>query len=988
MGQKKPYFDDVPPRMAADELEREILDYWDEKKIYARSLEQTARGKIYTFYDGPPYATGKPHYGHILQSAIKDTVLRYKTMQGYHVPRRVGWDCHGLPVETLVEKELGFKSKKDIEKYGIEKFNQKCRDTVFRYIDDFTTTLKRIGRWADYDQAYATLDRDYMESEWWAFKRLWEKELVYKDFRSTPYCIRCATPLSNFEVTSNYHDRTDTAVYVLLKVNGSSTRFARSESDGLYLAIWTTTPWTLPGNVAVAINPELEYVSVDYEGKEVVVAKQRIKAIFGEDLPVKKQWSGSELDGLTYEPLYNFSAVEGGYKVVYGGHVTGEDGTGLVHIATAFGEEDAELGKKLGLPVIRNVDSDGRFTDEVKPWAGEKIFAANDKVTDDLRERGLLLKAEQFTHSYPYCWRCDEPLIYYALDTWFIKVTDLKKRMLEINEQINWTPKHVKHGRFAKGIESAPDWAVSRNRFWSVPVPIWECDKCGERVCAGSLAELAELSGQKQLDDMHRPYVDEVTWSCTKGEGKMKRVEEVLDVWFDSAAMPYSQWHYPFANKEFVEKSFPADFIAESVEQTRAWFYVMHVLATALTKDDIGLGKDKPAYKNVIGSGLIFAEDGQKLSKKLKNYPEPEPTIAKYGADVLRFYLLAGTSLGEPYRFSEKEMQQVQRGFYLTLWNAYSFFVRYANTHDWQPGDQVTESSNILDKWIRARLVQLENEVVSAADDYQIDLAARAFTGFVDDLSNWYIRRSRGRFQRPASDKIRDEAFGTLHEVLVRCVRLLAAFMPFVTENIYRNLTKEESVHLSRLPVAVDFEKNKLELLEVMKQAREAVSAGLAIRAGHGIKVRQPLNKMMVMGVPPAEEIMNIIKEEVNVKNVEYAEKLPDSDEYAVSGEEGKVKLALDIVLTEELKEEGRAREIIRRGQVLRREAGYALDDRIKLVITTSSEKLRKTVESQKVLILDVLQADEVMENGSEDAGGDFKVDGEEMHIGVMKGDS
>jgi len=683
MDEERQSFHDVPSRVDVDELEQGVLEYWEKEKIFEQSLKQTKDGPLFTFYDGPPYATGKPHYGHILQSAIKDTVLRYKTMRGYHVPRRVGWDCHGLPVETLVEQELKFSNKKDIEVFGIEKFNQRCREMVFRYIDDFTRVLKRMGRWADYDNAYATLDLDYMETEWWVFKNMWEQELVYKAFRSTPYCIRCATPLSNFEVTSNYKDKTDTAVYVLLRVIGPSTG---SGSHEQFLLVWTTTPWTLPGNVAVAINPKLQYVTATLGDKQIIIGRDRMKSVLGEKAKVIKEWKLSELYDLRYEPLYPAVAKAADIKadnlfgVVDGDHVTADDGTGIVHMAPAFGEEDAIVGKKHNLPTLRTVDTDGRFTKEVAQWAGENIFDVNEKIVADLERRGLLFEQEQYTHSYPFCWRCDTPLIYYALDTWFVRIDKIKERMLEANEQIHWTPEHIQHGRFAKGIESAPDWAVSRNRFWSVPLPVWECDSCDERVCVGSLDELKKLSGKSHIDDIHRPFVDTLDWSCSaQGEsclGTMRRVEEVLDVWFDSGSMPYSQWHYPFENKDFVESGFPADFIAESIEMTRAWFYVLHVLATSLTARDIGLGTNKPAYQNVIASGLIFAEDGQKLSKKLKNYPEPEPTIARYGADVLRLYLLSSTSLGEPYRFSEQDLKQLQRNVYLTMWNVYSFFTR------------------------------------------------------------------------------------------------------------------------------------------------------------------------------------------------------------------------------------------------------------------------------------------------------------------------
>ncbi len=983
---KKSGFKDVSSRVNSDELELDVLEYWEKEAIFKKSLDRARdKGKLFTFYDGPPYATGKPHYGHILQSTIKDAVLRYKTMKGFYVPRRVGWDCHGLPVETIVEKNLGFKTKKDIEKYGIEKFNKKCRETVFKYIDEFTSTLKRVGRWADYDDAYATLDNDYMETEWWVFKSLWDMGLVYKAFRSTPYCIRCATPLSNFEVTSNYKDKTDTAVYVLLKV----------EDEDSHLLIWTTTPWTLPGNAAVAISGELKYVSVEHDGKKIIVAKERVADVFGEDVDILKEWKTEELLELRYESLYapDFEGVqnaERAYRVIVGDHVTDDEGTGLVHIAPAFGEEDADLGKKEDLPVLRTVDTNGQFTDQVKLLSGSSIWDANKEIVKDLKKRGLLFKKEQYMHSYPFCWRCDEPLIYYALDTWFVRVEEIKKRMLEINEkEIEWVPKHVKKGRFAKGIESAPDWAVSRNRFWSVPMPVWECTDCGESVCVGSVDELKKLSGQKEIEDMHRPYVDEIKLKCVKCEGDMQRVSEVLDVWFDSACMPYSQWHYPFENKEDVEKGFPADFIAESIEMTRAWFYVLHVVATALTtkKNGLDLGEDKPAFKNAIGSGLIFAEDGQKLSKKLKNYPDPEPTIAKYGADVLRMYLLSSTSFGEPYLFSEKEMQQLQRNVYLTLWNVYSFFVRYANTHEWKMEGAEIKSANVLDQWILIRLSLLEVSVHTLADDYQFDQAARLFIPFVDDLSNWYVRRSRNRFQKPANDRERDEAFGTLHKVLVRTAKLIAPFMPFISEEMYRNLTDGESVHLERLGKVEKLSKEEQGALDKMGELRSAVSGGLALRSKHGVKVRQPLAIMEIVGEKWSDELIKIAQDEVNVKEVRFVEKITASMEGFVLREGEMAVVGLDIEnITPELKREGLAREIIRHGQVLRREAEYALDDRIIVVLETGDKELKAAVNEYGEMIKDVLQADEIVEEGrKEDESKDLEIEGKRVHLGVIR---
>ncbi len=979
---KKQGFREVSSYVDSDALERDVLEYWEKEGIFEKSLEKNKDKEEFTFYDGPPYATGKPHYGHILQSAIKDTVLRYKTMRGFYVPRRVGWDTHGLPIENIVEKELGIKEKKEIEA-DIEAFNKKCRETVFRYVDEFTGTLKRMGRWADYDNAYSTLDRDYMESEWWVFKTLWDKNLVYKAFRSTPYCTRCATPLSNFEVSMAYRDKVDQAVYVVLEVSPTSLpQELRGANQKLSLLVWTTTPWTLPANVAVAYGSDVEYVTVELDGKAFIMAKDRVTKVLGDKAEITKTWTVEELEQLTYEPLYQVEGAgdsEKSYGVVQGDHVTAEDGTGLVHMAPAFGEEDAEVGKKYDLPVVRTVDTNGKMIDSLDArWAGKHVFESNEPIIADLQERGLLFKQEQYKHSYPHCWRCDTPLIYYALDSWFVKVEDIKDKMLVNNEKISWIPEHVKEGRFKKGIESAPDWAVSRNRYWSVPMPIWECDACDERVCVGSVEELQELSGADSdtLKDLHRPYVDDISWSCSKCNGAMKRVPEVLDVWFDSGSMPYAQSHYPFENKELVDKGFPADFIVESIEMTRAWFYVLHVLGTAV--------KDGPAYMNVIASGIIFGEDGNKLSKKLKNYPDIDPTFEQYGADIVRMYFLNST-LGQPYRFSEKDLKKFKQNLYITLWNVYSFYVRYANVEKFQAESSKLNVNDLslLDRWILARTKQLEFDVVTHMDSYRVDGAARAFGQFVDDLSNWYLRRSRNRFQHGASDSEKQAAFHTLHEVLVRTSKLIAPFMPFVSEEMYRNLTNGLSVHLEELVDADGLSDQEQESMNQMEAVRNIISAALAARVEAGVKVRQPLQSLTYdtdFALP--EEMKETICDEVNVDEVK--ENVVSSDELKEKSNM-KTSVHLDTTLTPDLKARGVAREVIRYGQTLRRKAKYELDDRITVVLKTDDEELKKMLESQREAILEALQADDIVEEGEEDAGDDVKIGEADIHIGVFR---
>ena len=956
---------EVPSHVDSDSLERDILTYWDEEQIFKKSLEQHKDKKQFTFYDGPPYATGKPHYGHVLQSAIKDTVLRYKTMHGYYVPRRVGWDTHGLPIENIVEKELEIKTKKDIEA-DIEGFNQKCKEMVYRYVDMFRDTLKRIGRWADYGNEYSTLDRNYMESEWWVFQQIWNQDLIYKSFRSTPYCIRCATPLSNFEVGMAYKDTRDMSVYVALQ----------SEEDKPRLLIWTTTPWTLPANVAVAYNSEISYVVARKDDKEYILAKDRVANVLGDDAQVVREVSSDELAAYTYEPLFASGVSDEdkskSFRLVASDHVSAQDGTGLVHMAPAFGEDDFNVAKKHDLPIVRNIDALGNYNQDVPMWAGRNLFDAQKDIIKELDKNGALFKRELITHSYPFCWRCDTPLIYMALDSWFLKVSEIKGKMLENNKQINWIPEHLKEGRFAKGIESAPDWAISRNRFWSVPMPIWECSECEDRVCIGSVKELQEKSGasDEQVADIHRPYVDDITWKCEKCDGVMKRIPEVLDVWFDSGSMPYAQYHYPFENKEMVESGYPADFIAESIEMTRAWFYVLHVLATGLTQKNIGLGIDKPAFVNAIGSGIIFAEDGRKLSKKLKNYPEIEPVLEQYGADVLRFYLLSSSALGEPYKFSEKDMRQVQRNVYLTLWNVYSMFTRYAKVHGFIAGTDNTKSANSLDQWILARTSKLVFDVTKHADAYRIDYASREFVTYIDDLSNWYVRRSRTRLQHPENDQEKQEVFGTLYSVLVQVSKALAPFMPFVAEEMYRNLTGEESVHLAEYPVAKEFD---AVIIDRTKHVRETISEALAVRAATKIKVRQPL---ALLELPTsAEEFfpedLEMIKEEVNVKEVKVS---------AID------TMKLDTEITAELKQEGIIRDLIRYVQGLRKQAGYALDDKITVGLKTDNQEILDAVTSYKEMLMSALQATSIVDVLEDaDASEEVKLSGATVIISVKK---
>ncbi|MFA5368866.1 MAG: isoleucine--tRNA ligase, partial [Candidatus Paceibacterota bacterium] len=746
--------------------EEKTLDFWKEKNIFHKSIENRKNAPFYSFYDGPPFATGKPHYGHILGTTLKDSVLRYWTMKGYQVPRRVGWDCHGLPIENLIEKEMGVKNKKEIEEMGIQKFNDACRVSVFTCVSDFEETLQRVGRWADYEDAYATLENNYIESVWWVLKQLWNKDLVKKNYRVSPYCPRCGTTLANFEVNQGYKEIKDMSLYVKFKIKDA--RF-----EGVSFLVWTTTPWTLPGNVALAVNTEMDYCVIENNDEKYILAKERLSIIEGE-YNVINQLKGKDLVGIKYEPMFSYlkdlelENIDKAFQVLSGEFVTAEDGTGIVHINPMHGEEDSALGQKCNLPTYHLVNELGEFKNEANELKGLSTKDANKKITDELKELNIVYKQELITHDYPHCWRCDSPLLYYAIESWYILVTKIKEQMIANNEKIHWVPGHIKEGRFGKWIEGARDWDFVRNRFWGAPIPIWECDNCKEKICIGSIEELNKATVEKNnLKDLHRPYIDEIKLKCEKCGNEMSRISGVFDCWFESGSMPYAQWHYPFENKELVEKTYPADFIAEGLDQTRGWFYTLHVLATALTLDDIGLGKNKPAFKNVIVNGLVLDDRGRKLSKKLKNYPDPQVVFDKYGADALRYFLLASTNIGEEYRFSEDKVKEVWRKVIAGLSNCYAFYETYKG--DVKPAEG-RDSENILDKWIFSKLENLNKEVDKWMGKYELTKATRLFGDFIDDFSNWHIRRSRRRFQKPETIKEKQEAVQVLHFVLLKLV--------------------------------------------------------------------------------------------------------------------------------------------------------------------------------------------------------------------------
>lgn len=931
-------------------IEEKILKFWKKNKIFEKSLKKRKNKKSFIFYDGPPFATGKPHYGHILATTIKDVVLRYWTMQGYYTPRRVGWDCHGLPVENLIEKELNIKTKKEILDYGIDKFNSACRTSVFRCVKDFEQTLKRIGRWADYKNAYATLNNNYIESVWWVFKQLWDRKLVYKDYRVCPYCPRCSTPLANFEVNQGYKNIDDYSIFLKFKIK--SPKFPNT-----FFLVMTTTPWTLPGNMALAIHPKYNYVQININDENYILVEERLNVLMkNEKYNIVKKIKGEDLIGLKYEPLFDYlinlkiKNIENAFQVLPAKFVSKDEGTGIVHIAPMYGEDDFLLGKNFNLPFYHTINENGCFKKEIQKFSDQFVKKADQEIIKDLEDRSILYKKETITHSYPFCWRCDTPLLYYALDSWYIAVTKIKKQLILNNKKIHWVPSHIKYGRFGKWLEEVRDWVFSRNRFWGAPLPIWHCstEKCNNFKIIDSIKELKKLSGEK-IKDLHKPYIDKITFKCEKCKQikSMRRVDEVFDCWFESGAMPYAQWHYPFENKKLLENSFPADFIAEGLDQTRGWFYTLHIIATILTLTDKGLGKNKPAFLNVIVNGLILDSKGKKLSKKLKNYPEPEEIFNKYGADSLRYFLITSTPIGEDYRFSEKGVEQIWRKIISTLWNIYSFFEIYQDKLKISNFIFQTKKLKILDRWLLSLLNKLILETKKYMEQYELTKAYRLFDEFIDDLSNWYLRRSRERFQKPRHPNEKQEATKILYYTLLNVVKLMAPITPFISEEIYQlikpksKITLPLSVHLCDYPKPNKKLINK-NLMMQMKKIREIIALALAQRVEAKIKVRQPLNKLKIKEdkeLKNKKELLDLIKEEINVKEIIFDKKI-------------KQKVKLDTEITPELREEGIIREIIRYIQDMRKKANLKPGNKISIAYFSNNCDLNKILEKNIKYIL------------------------------------
>ena len=958
----------VDPRVNFPKLEEEVLAFWERNHIFEKSVSQREGADDFVFFDGPPFATGLPHFGHFVPSTIKDIIPRYKAMKGYKVERRFGWDCHGLPVENLIEKELGLNSKTAIEEYGIDKFNEACRAAVLRYVKEWRGTITRLGRWVDFDHDYKTMEPDYMETIWWVMKSLWEKGLLYEGHYILPYCPRCATVLSNHELNlGGYKDVHDPAITVRFKIMDnrgevsppaakpqasplppsagdtpatpptggggmdaaevnasagvSASRNQAHQSAGTridepatpplppdtYFLAWTTTPWTLPSNLALTLGPDIDYVLIEeladpaspaadpHSPTHYILAEARLPAYFKDETQYKIIWrkKGAELTGIRYEPLFPYfadAAEQNGFRTWTGDFVSTDDGTGIVHTAPGFGEDDARVLKGTGVPVICPVDAECRFTAEVTDFAGLFVKDADKAIMEKLKTEGKLFKRDQILHSYPHCWRCGSPLIYRAVGSWFVNVERIKLDMLKANSEIYWVPEHIKDGRFGKWLEGARDWAISRNRYWGNPLPIWRCRDCGKIICVGSRAELEELSGV-YAQDLHKHFVDSITFPCSKtGAGKdgaacsgvMERIPEVLDCWFESGAMPYGQNHYPFENKEFFDSHFPADFINEGLDQTRGWFYTLTILAAALFK--------KPAFKNCVVSGLVLASDGKKMSKSLRNYTDPVEVINAFGADALRLFLVHSAVVkADDLRYSDEGVREVMKSIIIPLWNAYSFFVTYANIDKVSPSGAPPQPVNPLDQWILSEAENLAEKTGNALDAYDMTRAVDPILEFIDLLNNWYIRRSRRRFWRSENDTDKIEAYGTLYDVLKTLITVASPFMPFTTDAIWQNLRcpeDAESVHLTDFPVPRK-ERRNIPLEFRMAQVKRAVSMGRSLRSQYGIKGRQPLAMAELVTRNQEEkkvlvEMADIIREELNVKDLIFGDNEEDLVEYEV----------------------------------------------------------------------------------------------------------
>lgn len=1026
-----------------DERERRILQLWKEKRIFERSVEERINKPHFSFYDGPPFATGLPHYGHFLAGTIKDVVLRYVTMQGFYAPRRFGWDCHGLPVEYEVEKAKNLSGAKSIEAFGIDKFNEECRAIVLRYTEEWKEQVERMGRWVDFNKTYHTMDLTFMESVWWVFKQLYEKGLVYEGFKVMPFSAKLGTPLSNFEAGENYREIDDPSVTVA---------FPLLDDPETSILAWTTTPWTLVSNLALMVGPDIEYVKIkeSNSGKQYILAKARLPAYYksNSEYSILEIINGKDLAGRRYEPLFNYfsdRAEKGAFRVILEPSVSIEDGAGVVHSAPAFGEVDFYACRREGIDLVCPVDNNGQFTQEIPEYTGQFVKDADKDIIRRVKHSGKLVQQNTLRHRYPFCWRSDTPLIYKAVSTWFVSVEKIKENMLAANAQIHWTPEHLKEGRFGKWLEGARDWAISRNRYWGTPIPLWRSED-GEVIAIGSIEELEKLTGAT-INDLHRHFIDDLTF--IKNGKEFTRVPEVFDCWFESGSMPYAQNHYPFENKELFENNFPADFIAEGLDQTRGWFYTLTVLAAGLF--------NKPAFKNVIVNGILLAADGSKMSKRLKNYPDPMLVVQKYGADAIRLYMMHSPAVrADDLRFQESGVELVLRQILIPLWNSYGFFITYARIYSWKPkGNVEPKVENEIDRWMLSMLNKLIKEVQEGMNDYDLSRAVEPFVGFVDQLTNWYIRRSRRRFWQDEATPDREQAFATLYYVLQNLVKVAAPFVPFISEAIYRNLRESssaDSVHLCSFPQYNEKMRDE-DLEKGMAAVQSTVSLGHSLRKEHKIKVRQPLPAVHIAVSDPTllrflKHEQHLIADELNVKHVEFVEderafvQLKPKPNFRVLGKkvgklmkevqkeidgltnehlemlkngknvtikvggeeivltpedvaversihegrvaanEGDITVALDTELNEELLMEGMAREIVNKINTMRRDAGLEVSDRIRIRFQTTP-RVQACYDTYGNYIREEVLATEVTFGSTE--GTEWDLNGEMTVISIEK---
>ena len=995
LDKEQPMFDSITNE-TFNERELRILSFWKKQRIFERSVEEKAQNQLFSFYDGPPFATGLPHYGHFLAGTIKDVVLRYKTMKGFCVPRRFGWDCHGLPIENEIEKAHQLSGAASINEFGVARFNEECRKIVLRYTEEWKSLVSRMGRWVDFDHTYRTMDLPFMESVWWVFSQLYQKGLVYQGFKVMPFSAKLGTPLSNFEAGENYRDVDDPSLTVA---------FSLADEPGAHLLVWTTTPWTLVSNLAVMAGPAIEYLKIRNKqtGKVYYIAKARLSQYDkeGSEYEVIQSLTGLELEGRRYQPLFDYfanQAEQGAFRVIMDNQVTIDEGTGLVHSAPAFGEADFHACRRAGIELVCPVNNNGEFTAEIPEYQGLFVKDADKDIIKRLKTQGSVVHAGTLRHRYPFCPRSDTPLIYKAVPSWFVAVEQIKENLLKSNEQIHWTPENIKHGRFGKWLEGARDWAISRSRYWGTPIPIWQADD-GEIIVLGSIAELESATGAK-ITDLHRHFIDDLIFTR---DGKVfRRIPEVFDCWFESGSMPYAQNHYPFENKELVERTFPADFIGEGLDQTRGWFYTLTVLSTALF--------NRPAFKNVIVNGIVLAEDGVKMSKRLRNYPDPSVVIEKCGADAVRLYMMHSPAVqADDLCFAESGVDLVLRQVLIPLWNAYTFLTTYAKIYQWKPQPIPAKPQAVIDRWILSLLNKLVHDVEQGMDKYDLSHAVEPFVEFVSQLTNWYIRRSRRRFWNEEESQDRSEAFATLYHVLVELVKIAAPYIPFISDAIYRNLRHDEmpeSVHLCDFP-AYHADRRDLALEEAMALVQTMVSLGHSLRKENKYKVRQPLPSAHIVSADQRvlqflREQQHLIADELNVKEVLFGSdesefvslkakpnfrvlgkkvgKLMRSAQQAIDlfnidqlttllnggevkidieGESvvltpedvaverqvreglvaaniGAITIALNTTLSEELLNEGLAREIVNKINTMRREGGYEVTDRIKVIIETS----------------------------------------------------